>query len=849
MNKKKCTKIFKTLIFFLAIYIFMILLSSIMMIGIRNTFYLKFLNPKLGIITSIEIFIISVVGTIIFKLLTKNSRDNKNIDKVFWLILALSLFIIFYNFIIGKGYYMYSDVGADTVQQYFPYFLNEALNLKDGTFATWNFHYGLGESIFSVNAWTFDIFSILLVLVSLLVGVGKLQYLLVWMQIVKIIVVFILSKKYLSYFLKDRLSLCLAAYLCTMNGFLFLWGQHYFFGTAYVYMLLMLCTIENFLAKESKSSVAILAISIASLLIFSYYIAYMILITSAVYFLFRYMSIHKKLKIKQTAKSFGKCLYGVIVGFLLSGVVFIPSCYHILTSSSRLSGTSSGLFSKMMASFLGSLNLDYIKLRLSRLVSNNMLCMNDRTNYPYPFTSYYELPQLFCTIFVIFFFVQWLIYELKKSKTKREYFFLILKILIFYLLIFNGVSGLIFNGFAYNRYRYTYIIIPFLALMIGIVLEKVLLKNKINFTGLVISVILSILIWYSSYSKLTSENYRVSFIILIFLIMGFITLLVTGKQKKYLEDGKLVFLLIVIVSTIFDNYITTNHREYIKKEKIQLAWSGSELLDDTGRAVSWIKENDRTFYRVERIGGSTFSTFGDPFIYQISSSTWYNTTASEELCKFYKIIYPNSNLKKYYKVAQLNDQNDLQALSLLNSKYILTVNEINMEGLKKINQFGNVLVYKNTYTDSIAKWYTKTISEGDFMSLSEKEKATILYDKVISNERFDLDKKSKAVIDEFNLQNHAEIVGKVKSNGTGLLMISFPAQEGWKVYIDNKLVDIHKLNYALIGIEVPEGEHIIKLKYKVPKSELGILSSIMGIFSLVIIFFPYNKLKNKKKEQ
>lgn len=847
MSKEKYIKIFKTLIFFLAIYIFMTLISSIMMIGIRNTFYLKFLNTKLGIITSIENFIISVAGTIIVKLLIKNSQDNKKIDKIFWVILALSLFIIFYTFIIGKGYYMYSDVGADTIQQYFPYFLNELLNLKDGTFATWNFHYGLGESIFSVNAWTFDIFSILLVLVCLLVGVDKLQYLLVWMQIVKIIVVFILSKKYLSYFLKDRLSLCLAAYLGTMNGFLFLWGQHYFFGTAYVYILLMLCGIENFLAKESKGSIAILAISIASLLIFSYYIAYMVLITSAVYFLFRYMVIHKKLKIKQTAKSFGKCLYCVITGFLLSGIVFIPSCYHILTSSSRLSGASSGLLSKMMTSFVESLNLDYIKLRLSRLVSNNLLCMNDRTNYP--FTSYYELPQLFCTIFVIFFFIQWLIYELKKNKTKRDYFFLILKILIFYLLIFNGVSGLIFNIFAYKRYRYTYIIIPFLALMIGIVLEKVLLKNKINFTGLVISAILSILIWYSSYGKLTSENYRVSFIILIFLIMGFITLLVARKKKKHLEEGKIVFLLIVIVSTIFDNYITTNHREYIQKEKMQLAWSGSELLDDTGRAMSWIKENDQTFYRVERIGFSNFSTFGDPFIYQISSATWYNTTASEELCKFYKIIYPNSNLKKYYKVAQLNNQNDLQALSLLNSKYILTVNEINMEGLKKINQFGNILVYKNTYTDSIAKWYTKTISEDDFMSLNEKEKAKILYDKVISNEKFDLDKNAKAVIDEFNLQNHAEVVGKLKSNGNGLLMISIPTQEGWGVYIDNELVDIHKLNYALIGIEVPEGEHTIKLKYKAPKFELGILSSIIGTFSLVIIFFPYNKLKNNKKEQ
>ena len=123
---------------------------------------------------------------------------------------------------------MYIDAGSDTVHQYYPYYINEVLGIKNGILSIWNFNYGLGSSIFNMNAWTFDIFSILLVFAGVISGASKIQYLLVWMQILKIIIIYIISKKYMSYFLKDKISICLASYLSAMNGYIFLWGQHYF---------------------------------------------------------------------------------------------------------------------------------------------------------------------------------------------------------------------------------------------------------------------------------------------------------------------------------------------------------------------------------------------------------------------------------------------------------------------------------------------------------------------------------------------------------------------------------------------------------------------------------------------
>ena len=121
-------------------------------------------------------------------------NKDKTIEIVFWIILIISLIFIFKDFIIGKLYYMYIDAGSDTVHQYYPYYINEVLGIKNGILSIWNFNYGLGSSIFNMNAWTFDIFSILLVFAGVISGASKIQYLLVWMQILKIIIIYI--KKY-----------------------------------------------------------------------------------------------------------------------------------------------------------------------------------------------------------------------------------------------------------------------------------------------------------------------------------------------------------------------------------------------------------------------------------------------------------------------------------------------------------------------------------------------------------------------------------------------------------------------------------------------------------------------------
>lgn len=774
-----------------------------------------------------------------FKILNSiKNKENRTVEIIFWCILIVSLLFIFKDFINGTWYYMYRDAGSDTINQYYPYYINEILGIKNGILSVWNFNYGLGTSIFNMNAWTFDIFSILLVLAGVIYGVSKVQYLLIWMQIIKIVIIYILSKKYISYFLKDKIAICLASYLSAMNGYIFLWGQHYFLGTSYFYILLMLCAIEYFLLEKNIKSIVYLALITASLLIFSYYIGYMILFVSAIYFVCRYIYINKEFKIKEVSKNFGKCIYGVITGILLSGIIFIPSCYHVLTSSSRLSGEQGTVIAKIYHAFKNSFNLEYINSTLSRLMSNNLLFI--RENIDQKTGNYFELPQLFCTVFIFFFLIQWIIYDFKKSKSKKDYVFFGLKLIALYSLIFNQTTGLILNAFVAVAYRYTYVVIPFLCLIIGIIWEKVINKNEINIWGLIISIILSLYVWRYSINSLESINYKIAYTILIFLIIGFISLLLINKKTKYSNLIKYIFLMIIIITTCYDNNIATTYRKPVSSEGFPLIWDSSELINDTGKAIKWIKENDNSFYRIEK-NYYDFSKLGDSFIEQNSSVCWYNSTINPDIDNFYKNIYPNAYAAKHFKVYSLNNETDLQALYLTNSKYILSKKIIDMKGIEEINKIGEIYIYRNTNTDSIAKWYSKTINEDEYMQLTDEEKSKKLYNSAIINENINIDENSRAKVSKFNLISQTKISGEVSANKTGLLMIAIPNEEGWKAYIDDNLVNTYKVDYGFIGIIVPEGEHKIELKYTVPKIKEGIILSIVGAFCLIVMFISNKK--------
>ena len=91
------------------------------------------------------------------------------------------------------------------------------------------------------------------------------------------------------------------------------------------------------------------------------------------------------------------------------------------------------------------------------------------------------------------------------------------------------------------------------------------------------------------------------------------------------------------------------------------------------------------------------------------------------------------------------------------------------------------------------------------------------------------------------------ISGKINNDKNGILQLSIPYSEGWKVFVDGKEQELLNVNTAFIGVELDAGEHNVEFKYTTPGLNLGIIISIIGFALFIgIIIYERKRIKNER---
>ena len=94
------------------------------------------------------------------------------------------------------------------------------------------------------------------------------------------------------------------------------------------------------------------------------------------------------------------------------------------------------------------------------------------------------------------------------------------------------------------------------------------------------------------------------------------------------------------------------------------------------------------------------------------------------------------------------------------------------------------------------------------------------------------------------------ISGTVHSEDEGFLVLTVPYDEGWTAEVDGYPVDIDMAFGALSGIPVAEGDHTVRLKYRTPGLDIGLMISAgAGIIVLILLIVGGVKLIRAKKEK
>lgn len=96
-----------------------------------------------------------------------------------------------------------------------------------------------------------------------------------------------------------------------------------------------------------------------------------------------------------------------------------------------------------------------------------------------------------------------------------------------------------------------------------------------------------------------------------------------------------------------------------------------------------------------------------------------------------------------------------------------------------------------------------------------------------------------------------KIKGMVKISDDQVLFTSIPYSKGWQVKVDGNLVDTFAIDHALLGADVPYGEHLVEIYFVTPGFWWGVLISFVSVvlFILYCMFLHrirYFALKSKE---
>ena len=809
-----------------------------------------------------------------------------------FLLLSASCSFIFRDYLYGNDLMIFNDIGSDTWQQYIMNYTSIVNHLRDGSFSLWDFNNGLGINQFNFNL--FDPFLMLLYGVGVVLGPAHMLLYINVIQILKIMVAAFAFYWFLSQFSFSVLSKMITSYAYALNGFLLVWGQHYQFGTVVIYFPLMLLFCEKFIQK--KKGKALFPVMVFLCGIYSVYFTYMCLAATGLYLLFRILMLDG-LTWKERIQRFLLGCAEMIMGVGMSLVVFLPMAEVLLDVSSRLESDGTGLLDFLRQCFTPYSRKFYLSM-LKRMFSSNLQNGYGLAKGPQQYVmNNYEDPVLFCSTLAVFLNVQFLAVLRKADMTKRAKRVLYGVAALILVGTALPVGGTVFNYFTLPTQRYTFVLMTVFLLLMAWMWDYMRKGGKLNLVLILAVTALMGWAYWCGYEQAGFQEYRTN--ILILTVTGILTA-VCLTLLCFLKDTQIrnvilgvmgVVLVVNVVSeggTNYQNRVTMKKTDVPAEVMVQETQRYEEMRTsddkeikyraeiekpqdffremyrvDLADCLNYLKENDPTFYRVEKdyISGTVSMDSSGQGYRGIST---YNSVMNGNVKEFVETCYPELFFADHNHYTFWNNVDDNWLAAFLGVKYILSGNgEPDETKYKLLDQVGSLYIHVNVLDAQTAHFYTQDISEESLKELCTEENREELLGEAIaledgteigdaseiqtlkSEEQETAEQNSSVTLDA--PQKDSVVTGSVHAEADGYALFMIPYEKGWSLTIDGEKAELLRGDIGFLACEVPEGDHTILLTFEAPGLKAGTIGSV-----LFWILFAQSRLliirKNKTRK-
>lgn len=777
---------------------------------------------------------------------------NSDLSKSWPTLLVLQVLVallVFSDFLTGKVYFAYFDIGSDSYFQVFPSTVQLALTMLREGFTGWSFRIGLGGPT-SVN-WS-DLASLL----SQLVGAETILSTRIYFYLLKIVLGGFFFLLFIRHHVTRWESAVISALAYSFCGFMVINGQWDGEATAFVFYPLVLWAINRHLRT---GDVLTLPLVIASTLLFGVFFVSLgvFLIFTCAAFIACDNAPSAMLK-----RWMVRILPLTALGYLLAGPYLLPVIVQ-LADSSRVSGGQS-LIQDIFHKSVGVNSVALVISQIGGMFHKDIYGVGSAYR---GYSNYLEGPGFFIGITLFLIIPQlW-------GGTRADKRLVAFAAIAFIGYIIFPVFRYAAMGFAAPYFRISTLWVSIMGLTLAtMALDRVLnegVNGRLLLAGLTVFTVLLATTVFGAVDDTIWTLHVVKIVGLACLATSVLAL----SQSHILSLQRLpLFLLLVIVVEI----VVIARPSYVEGRSI-VSPKLRAYDDQTPGALEVIKVLDSGVFRVEK--NFTSVSLADS-LYQDYMGIKSYSLHSRGMVDFHigtGLIAPRPEVVNYSNWLP-NAGPRYMLNSLLGVKYIIAKEAVTWPGFVEISNSTGLRIYRNDLALPFGFVQSRQITKEALAEVSTKNPVNAafyldaallnaaLVDHTIPKFGNTLDLDALVHVDSLFLQERyfspvAElqrnglklesfssnrIAGKIYPASSGILVFSIPFSDGWRLKIDGKVTPMFRVNFGMLGAPVGSGKHNVELVFEIPGQRWGWFLGATGLaFVFLIGFFELRRGRSR----
>lgn len=184
--------------------------------------------------------------------------------------------------------------------------------------------------------------------------------------------------------------------------------------------------------------------------------------------------------------------------------------------------------------------------------------------------------------------------------------------------------------------------------------------------------------------------------------------------------------------------------------------------------------------------------------------------------------------------AYLRAEPNVALLGLLNVRYVVAQHRIDSTGLKPVADFGGQRVYENLYALPRAFVVSQARVLGDqdqvwgALDQIDPARTALVADPIPGQLKYDIPPKEAEVL----VYTSGMLTVKVALDRPGMLIVGQTWAQGWRATDNGNSVPLYRVDYALQGVYLDAGEHVVQLVYRPKSGYWGLAITVCGLVVL-----------------